>query len=328
MAPIKTEISICLTGNEINKAYSNIKTDCCTLDLVLFCDTFEFGAGSDIFYKKKKHNRWSKIESNIASQEREICHMEMKMVCVVNEAWSSPSICDKRDDFNFHITNFSFLSSNIPFTPVYGVFIYQLIRYARACFSYECFILRAMLLSRQLLKKGYLVERLKLSFRKFYCRYGDLIQQYEVSLSRMLNDILTFDQLQWFPIRLSTNFMTLISGLTFTELRVASIQHLQRVWLVRRERLPFRTPGSVLLLGTCVCSNCWDQFYRSRRIFSRLSTFPLLPGTWSHLWFAGVRECPPWCSIVGATVTVHQFFCILHLNIPRYFFDFSFDRQE
>ena len=28
--------------------------------------------------------------------------------------------------------------------------------------------------------------------------------------------------------------------------------------------------------------------------------------------FTGVRECPPWCSIVGATVTVHQFFCILH----------------
>ena len=29
---------------------------------------------------------------------------------------------------------------------------------------------------------------------------------------------------------------------------------------------------------------------------------------------SGVRECPPWCSIVGATVTVHQFFCILHLK--------------
>ena len=37
-------------------------------------------------------------------------------------------------------------------------------------------------------------------------------------------------------------------------------------------------------------------------------------GTWFHLWSAGVRECPPWCSIVGATVTVHQFFCILHLR--------------
>ena len=34
--------------------------------------------------------------------------------------------------------------------------------------------------------------------------------------------------------------------------------------------------------------------------------------TETHLWFAGARKCPPWCSIVGATVTVHQFFCILH----------------
>ena len=46
------------------------------------------------------------------------------------------SIYDKRDDFNFHITNFPFLSSNIPSSPAYGVFISQLIRYARACSSY------------------------------------------------------------------------------------------------------------------------------------------------------------------------------------------------
>ena len=48
------------------------------------------------------------------------------------------SLYDKRDDFNFHITNFPFLSSNIPSSPAYGVFISQLIRYARACSSYEC----------------------------------------------------------------------------------------------------------------------------------------------------------------------------------------------
>ena len=40
------------------------------------------------------------------------------------------SLYDKRDDFNFHITNFPFLSSNIPSSPAYGVFISQLIRYA------------------------------------------------------------------------------------------------------------------------------------------------------------------------------------------------------
>ena len=41
-----------------------------------------------------------------------------------------------------YITNFPFLSSNIPSSPAYGVFISQLIRYARACSSYEGFMLR------------------------------------------------------------------------------------------------------------------------------------------------------------------------------------------
>ena len=71
---------------------------------------------------------------------------------------------------------------------------------ARACSSYECFILRVRRLSSKLLKQGYLVERLKSSFRKFYGRYGDLVEQYGVTLSRMLNDILTLDQ-QWLPYR-------------------------------------------------------------------------------------------------------------------------------
>ena len=87
-----------------------------------------------------------------------------------------------------------FQSSNIPSSPAYGVFISQLIRYARACSSYECFILRTRRLSSKLLKQGYLAERLKSSFRKFYGRYGDLIHQYEVSFSRMLNAILILDQ--------------------------------------------------------------------------------------------------------------------------------------
>ena len=71
------------------------------------------------------------------------------------------------------------------------------IRYAWACSSYKCFILRARRLSSKLLKQGYLVEQLNSSFRKFYGRYRDLIQQYEVSLSRMSNEILTLDQWQW-----------------------------------------------------------------------------------------------------------------------------------
>ena len=41
-----------------------------------------------------------------------------------------------RDDFSFPIVNFPFLCGNIPASPAYGVFVSQLIRYARACSLY------------------------------------------------------------------------------------------------------------------------------------------------------------------------------------------------
>ena len=106
------------------------------------------------------------------------------------------SLYNKRDDYNFYITNFPFLSSNIPSSPAYCVFILQLIRYARACSSYECFILRAVRLSSKLLGQGYVMERLKSSLRKFYGRYGNLIKHYEVSFSQMLHDMLGHDHIQ------------------------------------------------------------------------------------------------------------------------------------
>ena len=61
---------------------------------------------------------------------------------------------DKRDDFNFNIVNFPFLSSNIPQSPAYGVFVSQLIRYARASSLYEDFITRSQLLTSKLLIKA------------------------------------------------------------------------------------------------------------------------------------------------------------------------------
>ena len=39
----------------------------------------------------------------------------------------SAKLYDKRDDFDFHIVNFPFLSSNIPSGPSYGVYISQFI---------------------------------------------------------------------------------------------------------------------------------------------------------------------------------------------------------
>ena len=151
----------------------------------------------DLVYKLRR----VKSESNFTESTTSASYLDL-LLSIGRDGQLHTSIYDKRDDFNFHITNFPFLSSNIPSSPAYGVFISQLIRYmyARACSSYDCFILRASRLSSKLLKQGYLVERLKSSFRKFYGRYGDLIEQYGVTLTRMLNDILTLDQ-QWLPYR-------------------------------------------------------------------------------------------------------------------------------
>ena len=48
---------------------------------------------------------------------------------------------DKRDAFGFHIVNFPFMSNNIPSAPAYGVYAYQLIRYAHCCSNYSDFLL-------------------------------------------------------------------------------------------------------------------------------------------------------------------------------------------
>jgi hypothetical protein len=55
-----------------------------------------------------------------------------------------------RDYFNFHIVIFPFMCSNIPSAPAYGVQIFQLIQYSRACRSYQDFIERELLLSKGL----------------------------------------------------------------------------------------------------------------------------------------------------------------------------------
>ena len=146
--------------------------------------------------------------------------------------------CFVKPKQTFHIKNVPFLSSNIPSSPAYGVFISQHIWYARDCSSYECFILSARRLSYMLLKQGYLVEHLKSSFRKFYGLYGDFIQQYEVSLLRMLNDILTLDQ-HWLLNR--SDFPPILwpwyRAWPSPNYEWVPLEHLQRVWHANLKRI-------------------------------------------------------------------------------------------
>ena len=101
--------------------------------------------------------------------------------------------------------------SNIPSSPAYCVFISQLIRqgllllwtfYSEggATFQYASL--------SEICQGTFKI----VSLRKFYGRYGDLTKQYEVPLSRMLQDILDDDHIQRHPplIRHYTNFWQLL----------------------------------------------------------------------------------------------------------------------
>ena len=54
----------------------------------------------------------------------------------------STKIYDKRDDFNFSIVNYPHLDGDVPRATSYGVYISQLIRFARACTSVDDFNVR------------------------------------------------------------------------------------------------------------------------------------------------------------------------------------------
>ena len=99
---------------------------------------------------------------------------------------------DKRDDFNFDLVNFPFLSSNIPQSPAYGVFVSQLIRYARASSLYEDFIMRSQLLTSKLLKQGFTRNRLIATFKKFYGRHSVLVDRFKVSVTNIIIDLRRF----------------------------------------------------------------------------------------------------------------------------------------
>ena len=94
----------------------------------------------------------------------------------------STRLYHKRDDFDFHIVNFPFLSSRVPSGPSYAVYTSQLIRYARCCLHYDDFRHCQKCLVDRLLSQGYIALRLEKSFKKFYGRYQDLIEKYQRSV--------------------------------------------------------------------------------------------------------------------------------------------------
>ena len=58
----------------------------------------------------------------------------------------------KSNDSDFEIVNFPFLDGDVPRSPSYGVYISQLIRFARVCSNIDDFNHRTLFMTAKLLK--------------------------------------------------------------------------------------------------------------------------------------------------------------------------------
>ena len=83
--------------------------------------------------KNTKFAEYLETTETAASSSYLACYL-----CIDNGKLTT-RLYNKRDDFNFPIVNFLFLSSDISSAPAYGVYISQLIRYARVCSNYQDF---------------------------------------------------------------------------------------------------------------------------------------------------------------------------------------------
>ena len=102
----------------------------------------------------------------------------------ISNATASSKIYDRRD-FDFDIVNFPFFDGDVPRRISYGMYISQLIRFARASANVSDFSCRYKALTAKLFRQGYRYHKLGKTFSKFYRRHSGLVEKY-VSLRKLL----------------------------------------------------------------------------------------------------------------------------------------------
>ena len=106
-------------------------------------------------------------------------------LCISNGTVST-KIHDKRDDFDFDIVNFPFLDGDVPRRTSYGVYISQLIRFARASSNLNDFNYCNKAVTAKRLRQRYRYFKLRKAFSKFYRRHSALLEKYSVNLKTLL----------------------------------------------------------------------------------------------------------------------------------------------
>ena len=95
------------------------------------------------------------------------CNTRFGIVLSISYDIVSSKIYDRHGDFDFEIVNFPFWDVDVAWSTSYGVYISQIIRFARASSHVADFNTRNKLLTQELLKQGYRYHKLRKHFLDF-----------------------------------------------------------------------------------------------------------------------------------------------------------------
>ena len=128
------------------------------LDDILNIDNNYFDAMVSYIYP-------SELQLNKAnSSDTENPFLELHLT--ISDGFVSSKIYGKRDDFDFDIVNFPFLDGDIPRATTYGVYISQLIGFARVSIHDAYFNTQNKILTAKLLKQGFRYPRKNIKLSK------------------------------------------------------------------------------------------------------------------------------------------------------------------
>ena len=148
------------------------------LDDLLNIDNIYFDQMLDPIY----HTELQLNRANSSDTEAPFLDLNL---CISNGTVSTKKY-DKRDNFDFDRVNFPFLDGDVLRRTSYGVYISQLIRFARTSSNLNDFNYRNKALTAKLLRQGYRYFKLRKTFSKFYRRHSVLLEKYSVSLKTLL----------------------------------------------------------------------------------------------------------------------------------------------
>ena len=150
------------------------------LDDIFTIDNPEFEKHiSDIYPAELQLNK-----TYTSDKENPFLDINIKVIC----SDIHTSVYDKRDDFGFPIVNFPWLSGDVPRLPSYGIYISQLVRFARCFTSVLDFHSKNLQITSKLLTQGYRYHKLRKTFGKFFRSYSELLSKFgDISFQEYLS---------------------------------------------------------------------------------------------------------------------------------------------